>query len=68
MFAQVGVSNLLLESVPQPEVLAGLVDEMFTPGRAENNLRTAKLQDVRGLLETAVGQIGRGYQEPLVPG
>jgi alcohol dehydrogenase len=53
LFRQLGVHRYLSKYVSDQSALAALSDQMFTPGRADNNLRAATEQDVRALLAGA---------------
>ena len=48
-----GVGTLLKERVPSIDHLLGLANQMLLPGRADNNLRQASIDDVRAILRTA---------------
>ena len=53
LYRQLGVHRYLSKYVSDQSALAALSDQMFTPGRADNNLRAATEQDVRALLAGA---------------
>jgi alcohol dehydrogenase len=50
LFRQLGVNRYLSKYIPDRSALQDLSDQMFAPGRAENNLRPATEEDVRSLL------------------
>jgi hypothetical protein len=47
-----GVAQAVSEHVADYGALYGLLPEMLTPGRADNNLRAATLDSVREILDT----------------
>jgi alcohol dehydrogenase len=53
LFRQLGIHRYLSKYVSDQSALAALADQMFTPGRADNNMRTATEQDLRTLLAGA---------------
>ena len=53
-----GAGRVLAASGVTPDSLAALVGEMFTPGRADNNLRPATEGDVKSLLGDACRRLG----------
>jgi alcohol dehydrogenase len=53
LFRKLGMNRYLSKYIPDPAGLAALSDQMFTPGRAENNLRSATEADVRAVLAGA---------------
>ena len=54
LFEQLDVREYLAKYVPGKESIMALTDHMFTPGRADNNLRQASEDDVRALLDEAI--------------
>jgi alcohol dehydrogenase len=54
LFGELGVGAYLSRYLPDRQSVLGLVDQMFAPGRAENNLRRASSDDVRGLVNDAL--------------
>jgi alcohol dehydrogenase len=50
LLAELDVPARIARYVPEPARLVDLVDEMITPGRADNNLREVGLEDVAQLL------------------
>jgi alcohol dehydrogenase len=58
MFTDLGVGALVRSYLPDRSSVAALADRMFAPGRAENNLRPASLDDVRNLVADALGALG----------
>jgi alcohol dehydrogenase class IV len=51
------ISRAFRRSVSSPQKVFHLVDEMFAPGRAENNLRSANQNDLAGILAKALTPI-----------
>lgn len=60
LHAVLGVGGTLAGSGVSFAGLAALTGEMFTPGRADNNLRTAGVGDVEDLLNGACRRLGLG--------
>ena len=58
------VSSMLRNHVPEPRDILSLVGEMFTPERADNNLRGATADDIRSLINSAVDDVEKGYRIP----
>ena len=54
LFEHLDVSGHVSKYVPDKDSIMKLSGRMFTPGRADNNLRTATEDDVRALLDEAV--------------
>lgn len=50
LLEQLGVSKMLNAYIPSPAALLPLVGEMFTPGRADNNLRPATGTDIAAII------------------
>lgn len=57
LFQQLDVAESVRRCVPNDADALALVGEMFTPGRADNNLRTAGLDDVAELVQAAIGEL-----------
>jgi alcohol dehydrogenase len=60
-----GVDQLLRCYVPTPDELAILVPQMLTPGRADNNMRPADIEQVGEILAAAVERLGRPETESI---
>lgn len=58
LFGDVGVSELLSSYIPDKEAAMALAERMFTPGRADNNLRSAARKDVHRILSESLGALG----------
>jgi alcohol dehydrogenase len=61
LFERIGVSGLFKKYVLEMGVVRSLVDEMITPGRADNNLRSASTKEVDELLAVALAQVSSNY-------
>lgn len=58
---EVGVSALFRKHVGDLRASLDLVDDMFTPGRADNNMRTASVEDVAELLASSLADVQHDY-------
>jgi len=67
LFAELQVGEFFRRYVPDPEAAMGLVGEMITPGRADNNLRIVSAVELAELLGTALGQVKGNYSVPPAP-
>lgn len=54
LFEQLDVHQHIAKYVPGKESIMALSDQMFMPGRADNNLRQATEEDVRALLDESI--------------
>jgi alcohol dehydrogenase len=54
LFDQLGVGEYLSKYLPDRQSVMALSDQMFAPGRAENNLRQASDEEVRTLVAEAL--------------
>ena len=54
LFEQLDVSDHVAKYVPDKDAIMSLTGHMFTPGRADNNLRKATENDVRALVSQAL--------------
>ena len=61
LYDQLGVTDAIRPHLPNVDALASLALEMLTPGRADNNIRSAGPQDVLAILATTE----RWYTERL---
>ncbi|MEX1072792.1 MAG: phosphonoacetaldehyde reductase [Chloroflexota bacterium] len=50
LFVELGLPSAVKRHIPSPGRLQSLAPEMLTPGRADNNLRAASVEDVRAML------------------
>lgn len=57
LLRELGVAESLRACVPDAADAMALVGEMLTPGRADNNLRAAGLEDVGRVLEMALDEL-----------
>lgn len=53
IFEQLGMAQLLSEKITSSEQMLRFKSEMYSPDRADNNLRAATLDDVAGIVERA---------------
>ena len=58
LMERLDMNQYLAKYLPDSDSVIALTDEMFTPGRAENNLRQATERDVRALLTRAIKTAG----------
>jgi alcohol dehydrogenase len=57
LFEQLDVGTRLARYVPGRRELMALVDQMFSPGRAENNLRAASISDAERIVNESLDAI-----------
>lgn len=57
LFAMLEIGNYLQKYLPDRSSVMALSSQMFAPGRAENNLRTATEDDVRALVSNSLGSL-----------
>jgi len=62
LMEDVGLTALFRKYVLQPADCLELVGEMFTPGRADNNLRPASVADVTEMLACALTDVQHDYR------
>jgi alcohol dehydrogenase len=55
---RLGVNRQLAAHLPERATVMALADQMFAPGRAENNLRDATTDDVRALVSRSLDALG----------
>jgi alcohol dehydrogenase len=58
LFVQLGVGKRLSAILPERASIMRLSDQMFAPGRAENNLREATEEQVRAVVAESLDQLG----------
>lgn len=54
LFAELDLTGYLRQWVPDQASALGLTERMFTPGRADNNLRSASREEVEGILRQSL--------------
>jgi len=59
-----GVSALFRKYVEDSNACLDLVGDMFTPGRADNNMRSASVADVAQLLASSLSDVRHDYVAP----
>lgn len=62
LFELLEVADVFQQYVKKPESIIQYVDEMLAPGRADNNLRSASVDDVRALLVATLASFPGGYR------
>ncbi len=50
LFVEVGVNEIFARYISQSELVMDLVDRMIAPGRADNNIRKANLEDIKNIV------------------
>jgi hypothetical protein len=50
LFLEVGVNEIFERYISQSELVMDLVDRMIAPGRADNNIRKANLEDINDIV------------------
>jgi alcohol dehydrogenase len=50
LFGEVCASDIFERYIPKPELVMNIVDKMITPGRADNNIRKANLEDIEDIV------------------
>ena len=50
LFVEVGVNEIFARYISQSELVMDLVDRMIAPGRADNNIRKANLEDIKDIV------------------
>jgi len=50
LFREVGVNEIFERYISQPELVVNLVDRMIVPGRSDNNIRKANLEDIKDIV------------------
>ena len=58
LFDRLNVGKHVAKYVPDKDSVMALTGHMFTPGRADNNLRQASEDDVRALLDESIDALG----------
>lgn len=64
LLGRLGVAASFRTHVPDLSAPLALLGEMFTPGRADNNLRDVATSDIATLLAEALDLVARNYGEP----
>ena len=54
LFLEVGVNEIFERYISQSELVMDLVDRMIAPGRADNNIRKANLEDVKDIVFSSI--------------
>jgi alcohol dehydrogenase len=62
-FRRLGVAAMFQEHIPDLSAPGMLLDEMFTPGRADNNLRDVGSSEIATLLAEAMDLVACNYEE-----
>lgn len=65
LLVELGVAERLRSYLPEPEDALALVSKMFSPGRADNNIRSASAGDLTGILSASFGYLG--IDSPVPP-
>lgn len=63
LFAFIDLGSLIRRYVADPTGVIQLVDEMFAPERANNNLRHVDVSDIRVVIDEALQHVGINYQQ-----
>ncbi len=58
LFKQLEFSDFISRYIPGQSMAMALSDQMFTPGRADNNLRSATPEDVQAILSGSLKSLG----------
>lgn len=58
LFVKLGVGNYLRKYLPDQSSVIAMSAQMFAPGRAENNLRSANEDEVQALVTSALDTLG----------
>ncbi len=61
LFGELRVADLFRKYVPDIDAVTGLVGEMITPGRADNNLRAVSTTAIAQLVGSALEQVKGNY-------
>lgn len=60
LFQEVGFPEFFARYIPDRDAAMALTDRMIKPGRADNNLREAEVEDVRRIVEEAMHSLDPG--------